>query len=259
MLLGIVTPEFLECQKVYLQNNSFGKNYNADRWGRWFLREMIDFSAQLWKYRCTSIHDKKEGSMEHRLRCLAVDWLEQLKQNQTLIPIQARHLLNRSSKYFKSGPLRSVSAWIRRIEIELQQRPIPTKLPDIRKWLQPKLMPKSNVDCDSSGDTSDNSSLISTFSQDDAISSFTLESCDAICDLLIETDTIPTFQYCKQRYQMNSESPTLYPANIIIPNKGNTGDRYEYVRMKYPIARKMILDTDDGSDSDCILSEFSVD
>jgi len=258
MLVGIVTPEFLECQRMYLRNNSFGKNYNADRWGRWFLREMIDFSAQLWKYFCTLIHDKKEETMEHRLRCLAVDWLEQLKQNQTLIPIQARHLLNRSSKYFKSGPIRSVSAWIRRIEIELQQKQIPTRLPDIRKWLKPTLKPKFNIACNSSGDASDDSNSISTFSQNDSISSCSLESCHAICDLLIETDTIPTFPYYQHQHQMESESPDLYPTNIIVPTMENTGDRYEFVRMKHPVVRKMILGTDEESDSDYSSSEFSV-
>jgi len=258
MLLGIVTPEFLECQKLYLQSNSFGQNYNADRWGRWFLREMIDFSTQLWKYRCTLIHDKKEGTMEHRLRCLAVDWLEQLKQHQTLIPIQARHLLNRSSKYFKSGPIRSVNAWIRRIEIELQQKQIPSRLPDIRKWLQPTLKPTSNTAGNSSGDAFDDSTSVSTYSQDDAISSYTIVSCNAICDLLLETDTIPTFPYYKHQYQMDTEDPALYPETILISNMENTGDRYANVRMKCPVARNMIIDTDEESDSDYGSSEFSV-
>jgi len=52
-----------------------------------------------------------EGSMERRLRSLAIDWLNQLRQNPTLLPVKSRYLLNRSSRHFKHGDFRSVNAW----------------------------------------------------------------------------------------------------------------------------------------------------
>ena len=238
MLLGIATPAFVESQRLYLQNNSFGNLYNADRWGRWFLHEMLELSTQLWKYRCTLVHERKEGSMEHRLRCLAVDWLVQLRQNQTLIPITARHLLNRSSKYFMSGPIRSVNAWIRKIEVELEQKQLPTRLPDIREWLKPIPATTSNIECYIIGEKVDDASSISTDPDPETILSVDSMSCNAMCDLLLDTDTIPTFPHFKHETSTDQHNQALYPVNVIVSRVENTDDRYENIQRKKKLQKQ---------------------
>ena len=260
MILGIVTPEFMECQRMYLKTNSFGRNYNADRWGRWFVREMFEFSTQIWQYRCSLIHDKKEGSMEHRLRSLAVDWLLQLQQHQTLIPLQARHLINRSAKYFKTGPLRSVNAWIRRIEFELQKKKLPTNVPDIRKWLNPTNKTAStnaSILLDQASDTVSTTSTITDYSTYSSLASI---SCKATRDLLMETDTIPTFPQYKRHECTRSRTLLQTPTSILVPITKYTGDRYEYIQYKKPTYQRILVDTDVDTNSELSSdSDFSVD
>ena len=136
MLLGIVTQLFSESERIYYQQNSFGKKFNAESWGRWFVRLMMDFSQSIWKCRCELVHARQQGTMEHRLRHLSVSWLVKLKNTPTLFPIDSRYITNRSLRHFKTGALRSVNAWTRRIDIELKRKRESSHAGDIGKWIK---------------------------------------------------------------------------------------------------------------------------
>ena len=102
------------------------------------------------------------------------EWLIQLKQNQTLIPNQTRYLLNGSTKHFKSGPLRSVTAWVRRIESELEKKQLSSNLPDIRNWLKPIIPKKSKIKSNKPCDTFEDASSTSNSTYADTITMFEL-------------------------------------------------------------------------------------
>jgi len=217
MLLGLVTPVFTECQRLYYKENSFGRNYSTDRWGRRLVREMIDFSLSLWKFRCEMVHEKCEGSTEQRLRSLAEQWLIQLRQNQTLIPISSRHLLNRSPTYFRRGALRSVTAWIRRVDMEMQKSRETSNVLDIRKWMTPK-----NVVSVGGGSLHNDvrPEYLDEESDDEldesVESSYTINSINDVRDLLMESDTIVTFPYSKQNCNYEIIIPILVEVSIHI-------------------------------------------
>jgi len=117
----------------------------------------------------------------------------------------------------------------------------------------------SDVGCDTPGETFYDATSTSTDSASETILSFDSISCNALCDLLLDTDTIPKFLYYKHQKNTNPNNQDQYPAHVIVPHIEHGGDRYEYVQLKYPAKRKMILDTDDESSSDHISSESLVD
>ena len=258
MLLGIVTPLFSEAQRIYYQENSFGKNYNADRWGRWFVRLMMDFSQSIWKYRCELVvHSRQEGTMEHRLRDLAVLWLIQLKNTPTLLPIESRFLTNRNPRHFKLGALRSVNAWIRRVDIELKRKRESSHAGDIRKWIKSYTKPQYNSENKKCNNLSDSISQIST---DDESTSSDLtnisnisNSVEAIRDLHLDDDTLPTFLCSKNTtptsYMINVPpfpdeivfEPDIVLQNVLTPP---LDDKYANVRF-HRLLPKILYDSDD--------------
>lgn len=259
MLLGLVTPVFTECQRLYYRENSFGKNYSADRWGRWLVREMIDFSLSVWKFRCDMVHEKCEGSMEQRLRSLAEEWLIQLRQNQTLIPLSSRHLLNRSPTYFRRGALRSVTAWIRRIDVEMQKSRETPNVSDIRKWM----ISKNDVSDGKDGSqnrlgTKVSESLDVEFDDESGESIITdcvVNSVTAVRDLLLETDTIVTFPFSKHdcNYERIIPIPDIISVRLESTNHSfndNQNDRYAHLVYKKLAHRRFIDEDSSTTDSE---------
>ena len=259
MLLGIVTPKFSESQRIYYKQNSFGKNFNAERWGKWFIRLMMDFSQAIWKYRCEILHARQEGTMEHRLRDLAVSWLVQLKNTPTLLPVDSRYLANRSIRHFKTGALRSVNAWIRRIDIELKRKRESAHAGDIRNWIQRHSQSQHNSESSTHNKlsaTSASQTLDDNASTSSDVTDISYISCSvgATRDLHIDDDTLPTFLYSKTTTSTSYvQNVPPFPNEILFAEDTvlqqnmfhiDTDDRYANVRFHESVP-KILYDPDD--------------
>jgi len=257
-LFGVVTPQLRKSQAIYYKNNPQGRKFNADIWGRWIVRAMLEFSTTLWKYRCEIVHEKSEGSMERRLRSLAIDWLNQLRQNPTLLPVKSRYLLNRSSRHFKQGDLRSVNAWIRRMDMELQNAKITPITTDIWRWFpvqNKQQQPLFENNCDHMSDTSDSSM--------GSCSGIT-GSMNAICDLILDSDTIPTLPNYNTSKQLRSacqvpDSITFFMTKYTNDVDQDNSDRYEYLHFKKKKYKIIIEDDSVGTDTIDSLEEHSIE
>ena len=241
LFFGVVTPVFTHCQHAYYKEHSFGRNYTSEKWGRWFIRALIDTTISIWKYRCELLHDRKEGTMETRLRDLAVDWLMQLKHTPTILPIGSRHLVDRSARYFRKGDIRAVNAWIRRIDLAIRQEKLTPDTSDIRKWLvQNDPLPNENgSDLDS----------ISDFSTSSEISYDSYPSTGAVRDLNYDVDSISTFPYEKPNLKKSlhlyqTEYVLELPDNALKPPAHESGI-YAHVRFHVRRYKNCIEDTTD--------------
>ena len=265
MMFGIISREFRECQVAYYKFNNYGRNYTDARWGKWFIRSLLDFTLKLWTYRCDILHAKKEGTMEGRLRSLAESWLVQLRLQPTLLPVQSRYLLNRSPKHFRKGDLRAVMAWVRRMENELKEAKMEKQTSDIPKWV--KISPRCNINqqisprkCD------DDDSDSSTESNEASVLSFDIDSQHATHDLFLEHDSISTFPtYASHdlvpiavRQQAMKVPKMITTCHINIKKKyvkyetddSDIDDLYENIRMRKASKRTILVDTEDESSSD---------
>ena len=200
MMFGVVTPLFSNVQEQYYKHNSFGRNFTSDRWGRWFIQALLEVTMDIWTFRCNTLHDRSNGTMENRLRCLASDWLTQLRTRPTLIPLDHRYILNRSVRSFQNGNIGSVHAWIRRMEKALKEARTESNTSDIRKWLIAKHDKIINIVETPNGvqvpqeshSERDDLSECSTISLDVDNRSFGGLSTEAIRDLFTDLDSIST-------------------------------------------------------------------
>jgi len=137
MFFGVVSPLFCSSQAKYYETHPQGRNFTPERWGKWIIRSMLEFTVSLWHYRCELVHSKGNGTMEQRLRSLATEWLHNLQTNPDLLPFKSRHLINRSARYFQSGDVRAINAWVRRIDAEMKNAKVTAHAGDIRRWMVP--------------------------------------------------------------------------------------------------------------------------
>jgi len=265
MMFGVISTRFRECRALYYKKKSFGRNYTATQWGKWFIRSLLELSLKLWTNRCDILHEEKKGTMEGRLRSLAEKWLIQLRANPTMIPTASRFLLNRSPTYFQKGDIRSVTAWVGRMENELREAKIERNTSDIRRWLN---LPNQN---ENKNTVRTECAIESNFSSDTNIqilNRFDNDSQNATCDFLMEDDSITTFP----DYTSNDESCTkkvnMQPIPKEIPlllqqdrqhlsevqqceSKNNeVSDIYEMVSIHKHHTRKILYDTDNDDVAD---------
>jgi len=265
MMFGIISREFRECQVAYYKFNNYGRNYTDARWGKWFIRSLLDFTLKLWTYRCDILHAKKEGTMEGRLRSLAESWLVQLRFQPTLILVQSRYLFNRSPKHFRKGDLRAVMAWVRRMENELKEAKMEKQTSDIRKWV--KMSPRCNINQQKSPQKcDDDDSDSSTESNGVSILSFDIDSQRATHDLFLEHDSISTFPTYSSHdlvpiaeRQQEMKVPKMITTDHINIQKtcmkyetddSDSDDLYANIRMRKASKRTILVGTEDESSSD---------
>jgi len=197
----------------------------------------------VWHYRCELVHSKGTGTMEQRLRSLATEWLHNLQTNPDLPPFKSRHLINRSARYFQSGDVRAINAWVRRIDAEMKNAKVTAHAGDIRRWLVPNSNSKSlyQLSPQHSQSESDESEICDTSNA----------SMDAIHDIYIEDDSITTFPFSKNTCQTCESNPP--PHEIVcstVDQKSNSEvyqDRYEMIKYK---KKKYIRIVDEDSDTD---------
>ena len=252
MMFGILSRKFCDCQRMHFKKNNFGRNYTIARWGRWIIRAFLEFSLQLWTYRCEVMHDKNLGTMEIRLRSLAESWLLQLQKNPTLIPMKSRYLLNRSPRYFRHGDLRSVNAWVRRMEAELREAKLESNTSDIRLWLH-KPRTHSTPSTKEQEQESSPTDHVESTSYDESGSTVTVVNSEgAIRDLLQDQDSIPT--YPNFRTYEQTITPDI-PRNIVVEDEPDINPEREVydinanVRLKPCRIRRILSESSDENDS----------
>ena len=251
LFFGLVSTEFMQCQKIFYSEHQFGRNFTYERWGRWIVRSVLDFTLELWKFRCTLMHEKQHGTMENRLRNLAEGWLSQLQNNPTLIPFQSRHLLNRSKNHFRKGDIRSVNAWIRRVDMELKTMKVTPDASDIRKYFKPKGAENVTQDIQSDNLNDPNPTDISVTSDEYGYNSDTDASDVAVRDLLADDDTIATFpNYYRMLNYSDSTSKTTnehhdnIPCILSVLYSGET-DLYANIRYHKRVKKCIFEETSD--------------
>ena len=137
--------------------------------------------------------------MEQRLRSPTTEWLHQLQSNPDILPFKSRHLIHRSVRYFQSGDVRAINAWVRRIDAALKDAKVTAYAEHIRRWLVPHSHCKYMYQ--SSSQNSDYTSDEST------ICFMSIASVDAVHDFLIYEDSIQTFPFYKNDSPIRESNP----------------------------------------------------
>lgn len=140
LLSGALTLQLASAQRHYSKNQHNGpksKNINYNSWNRSFIKLILDYSNDLWLYRCKILHDDEKLTRESTVRAQAVTLLESLKKDPFQVPFSFRNLLNRSPHYLKTTHLRNVRNWLNRINfaVELEAGRRKNGVNDIRRWL----------------------------------------------------------------------------------------------------------------------------
>ena len=110
------------------------------KWNRSFIQLILDYTNNLWLYRCTILHSKTNLQRDKLIRSQAIELLRKLRCNPFLLPHSSRDLSQRSASTLMAADLSSVRNWIARVSVALDLRTKNAKLGlcDIRDWLNTK-------------------------------------------------------------------------------------------------------------------------
>lgn len=138
MFRGLICTQISDLQEEWYKDHKHKKRNNIAKWDVSVRKALIDISNEIWKHRCTIVHEENKVTVEGYTRTAAFDLLHKLKQVPWSLPSASRHLLNRDGEYFKKANIQDVSSWLRRIqygiqEIEAMEARTST---DIRTWFQ---------------------------------------------------------------------------------------------------------------------------
>ena len=141
LLSGALTLPLVAVQRHYtktrLAQQPSNSQINFTSWNRSFITLLLDYSNELWQFRCQVMHDEAKLTRESTVRDQAVTLLDSLKKDPFRVPFSFRNLLNRSRHYLRTTHLRNVRSWINRINyaVELESGRRKNGVNDIRRWM----------------------------------------------------------------------------------------------------------------------------
>ena len=78
-------------------------------------------TADSWKTRCEIINEKYKRLSEDYTRKITLDLAFILQATPWSLPSVSRHLFGRDRSFFRSQPIREISAWLRRVQYGIQE------------------------------------------------------------------------------------------------------------------------------------------
>ena len=140
LLSGVITADFSDIQQHHIDDNELNNVTHITKWNRSFIHLILDYTNNLWLYRCTILHSKTNLQRDKLIRSQAIELLRKLRGNPFLLPHSSRDLSQRSASTLMAADLSSVRNWIARVSVALDLRTKNAKLGlcDIRDWLNTK-------------------------------------------------------------------------------------------------------------------------
>ena len=114
---GLISKHFGLLQEIYYKKIQAPKQYNVDRWSMTLLREMINYSRNIWKNRCDIVAIKDEFTLEQRVRKEAKIQYNNLKKKFWTLRVQDRDLVQRDEGFFDRAPFQNVVFWTNQVKI----------------------------------------------------------------------------------------------------------------------------------------------
>ena len=116
----IISKNITNAQNMYYKQQTFGKRYNADRWSTQTIRNLLDFTTNLWNFRCNKYHSDDIITPNQQIRHKAMEILELIQGETNLIPIRYSKIRKQTKNALKTTNIQNVIAWITRVDHVVQ-------------------------------------------------------------------------------------------------------------------------------------------
>jgi len=145
MFCGVITHKFgLIQQKYYNEIGVNARKFNANEWNIAVIRMLLNFSHDMWKYRCDYVHRASTLSIENQERETAWKICSYVREKPWTMRREDLFLSRKPREYFISSKLHHVRSWVERVQLsmDIAQMVEQTTRQDIRKWIK---MPKNPI------------------------------------------------------------------------------------------------------------------
>ena len=133
-----ITDYVSSIQDQYIDDNGLGHTTHVIKWNRQFIRLIMDYTNDIWLFRCSVLHGQDKVHRNTVVRNQAVDLLMKLRRDPYKLPHGSRDLAIRSRSKIMSSELSSVLNWISRVSnaLDIQSKNLRLGRQDIRDWLK---------------------------------------------------------------------------------------------------------------------------
>ena len=138
IISGVITDYVSSIQDQYIDDNGLGHTTHVITWSRQFIRLIMDYTNDIWLFRCSVLHGQDKVHRDTVVRNQAVDLLMKLRRDPYKLPHGSRDLAIRSRSKIMSSELSSVLNWISRVSnaLDIQSKNLRLGRQDIRDWLK---------------------------------------------------------------------------------------------------------------------------
>ena len=138
LLSGALTTHLSSIQHHHIKTYNVGKFTSLRPWNRSAITSLLNHANELWQFRSKALHDEALLTREALLMEQSIALLSLYKAIPYKIAYEQRHLLDRTTTYFRQTHLRNVRSWLNRFNLAIEEVANRAKngRTDIRHWLQ---------------------------------------------------------------------------------------------------------------------------
>ena len=119
LISGVVTDHFSEIQDHYIDDYGLGNATHVVKWNRQFIQLILNYTNEVWLYRCSVLHGKDNLQRDTHIRHQVVELLMRLRRDPYQLPHGSRDLVSRSRSKIMNSELTSILNWISLVSITL--------------------------------------------------------------------------------------------------------------------------------------------
>ena len=119
LLSGVITSDLSEIQQYHIDDHELSSVTHISKWNRSFIQLILNYTNDLWLYRCSILHSQKNLQRDTLIRNQAISLLQKLRRDPFQLPHASRDLAHRSCSKMMTADLSSVRNWIAHVSVAL--------------------------------------------------------------------------------------------------------------------------------------------
>ena len=96
LLSGVITTDLSEIQQYHIDDHNLSSVTHIAKRNRSFIQLILNYTNDLWLYRCSILHSQKDLQHDTLVRHQAIDLLQKLRCDPFQLPHASRDLAQRS-------------------------------------------------------------------------------------------------------------------------------------------------------------------
>ena len=137
LLSGVITSDLSEIQQYHIEDDELSSVTHISKWNRSFIQLILNYTNNLWLYRCKILHSQNNLQRDTLIRNKAISLLQKLRRDPFQLPHASRDIAHRSRSKMLTADLSSIRNWIARVSValDLQAKNVKLGISDIRDYL----------------------------------------------------------------------------------------------------------------------------